>query len=511
MLAAAIAAFPSSADVGNTPANARSMFRSPENQKVRRPAVAGSFYPSAAKEILSMTQGWLHPSGSASAPPQALIVPHAGYVFSGEVAASAYGRIPQGHAYKRIFLLGPSHRTWISGASVDTMYSAAETPLGRVPIDISLGKELMEKGKGVFTFKAEAHDREHCLEVQLPFLQMVFGEVPPIVPIVVGTERLDVLRQIAAALEPYFNGENLFVISSDFSHYPSYEDAKASDLYLADTITTGGLEEFLHALAQIDRKGFPGEDTAACGACAIAVLLSMMDTQGRDRFSAEHVMYRNSGDSPYGDKDRVVGYNSFVITRTEAEREASDGHLFHFTEEEKRCMVATARSSIRTALRLEDGGNATPVGILKEKGYGVFVTLHLDGRLRGCIGRFTSSSSLHDTIWEMARSAAFSDPRFPSLSRNEAGRVEIEISVLSPLKKIRSIDEFKLGRDGIYMIKGSRHGTFLPQVAEETGWSTEEFLGYCARDKAGIGYDGWKDAELYTYQTEVVKESELSE
>ena len=172
-------------------------------------------------------------------------------------------------------------------------------------------------------------------------------------------------------------------------------------------------------------------------------------------------------------------------------------------------MIATARSSIYSSLRLDYDGDDSPVGILKEKGYGVFVTLYLDGHLRGCIGRFTSPSTLHSTIREMAQSAAFSDPRFPSLSRSEAPRIEIEVSVLSPLKRIESIDEFKLGRDGIYMIKGGRHGTFLPQVAEETGWSTEEFLGHCARDKAGIGYYGWKDAELYTYQTEVVKESDL--
>ena len=109
----------------------------------------------------------------------------------------------------------------------------------------------------------------------------------------------------------------------------------------------------------------------------------------------------------------------------------------------------------------------------------------------------------------MAESAAFNDPRFPAVSRNEVSKLEIEVSVLSPLKKIESISEFKLGRDGIYMIKGRYHGTFLPQVAEETGWSTEEFLGHCARDKAGIGWDGWKDADLYTYRTEIVKESEL--
>jgi hypothetical protein len=221
-------------------------------------------------------------------------------------------------------------------------------------------------------------------------------------------------------------------------------------------------------------------------------------------------MYRNSGDSPYGEKDRVVGYNGIVVTRNgKAGKASKTDELFHFTEDEKRAMVATARASIYSALRLDYDGDDTPVGILKEKGYGVFVTLHLNGNLRGCIGRFESSSTLSATIREMARSAAFSDPRFPSLSRSEAHRIEIEVSVLSPLKRITSIDEFKLGRDGIYMIKGSRGGTFLPQVATETGWTTEEFLGHCARDKAGIGWDGWKDAELYTYQTAIVNESEL--
>ena len=452
---------------------------SKETQKTRKPAVAGSFYPASAKEIKSMLGGWLHPSGNdALTPPRAIIVPHAGYVFSGEVAASAYNRIPPGHQYKRVFLLGPSHRAGFAGASVDTVYSFAETPLGKVPIDTSLGKRLISEGKGAFTFWSEAaHDGEHCLEVQLPFLQMVFGDVPPIVPIVIGTERLSVIQNIAKALEPYFNEDNLFIISSDFSHYPSYEDARSSDLYLAETITTGGLEEFLKALRQIDKQDFPGQGTAACGACAIAVLLEMMDAQGRDSFSAEHVMYRNSGDSIYGDKDRVVGYNSIVFT--------SSDHLFHFTQEEKEKMIATARASIYSYLGLKYDGDDSPVGVLKEKGYGVFVTLNLNGNLRGCIGRFTSPSSLHSTIRDMARSAAFDDPRFPALSKKEAPEIEIEVSVLSPLKRIQSIDEFKLGRDGIYMIKGYNHGTFLPQVAKETGWNTEEFLGHCARDKAG--------------------------
>ena len=448
-----------------------------------------------------MLSAWLHPSEGGDAP-QAVIVPHAGYVFSGEVAASAFSRIPAGHSYKRIFLLGPSHRVGFTGASVDTLYDYAETPLGQIPIDVSTGEALIRNGNGSFVCRRDAHDGEHCLEVQLPFLQMLFNEVPPVIPIVIGTQRLNILEEIAKMLKPYFNEENLFVISSDFSHYPSYEDARKSDLYLAEAITSGGLKEFLKALMQIDRMEYTGQDTAACGANAIAVLLSILDDLGRERVDTEHVMYRNSGDSPYGNKNRVVGYNSFVFTRR-AE------HIFHFSDEEKKAMIATARAGIHSSLGLDFDGDDTPVGILKEKGYGVFVTLRMDGRLRGCIGRFSSDDTLAATIRAMALSAAFSDPRFPSLSRKEAPRVEIEVSVLSPLKKIGSVEEFKLGRDGIYMIKGGRHGTFLPEVAEETGWTTEEFLGHCARDKAGIGWDGWKDAELYTYQAEVVNESSL--
>lgn len=233
--------------------NTFAMSRYPESQKVRKPAVAGSFYPVSSKEIKSMLGPWMHPSGNVA--PQALIVPHAGYVFSGEVAASAFNQIPRGHRYERIFLLGPSHRVGFNAASVDTLYSFAETPLGQVPIDVAIGKELIKRGEEAFTFRSDAHDREHCLEVQLPLMQMAFDEVPPIVPIVIGSQHLDVLQQIAEVLEPYFTPENLFVISSDFSHYPSYEDAKKSDLFLAETITSGGLEDFLKALTSIDKMG----------------------------------------------------------------------------------------------------------------------------------------------------------------------------------------------------------------------------------------------------------------
>jgi len=140
---------------------------------------------------------------------------------------------------------------------------------------------------------------------------------------------------------------------------------------------------------------------------------------------------------------------------------------------------------------------------------GAFVTLRKNGGLRGCIGRFDASVPLFKVVQQMAVSSSTEDYRFTPVSANEISGLEIEISVLTPMRRIKSIDEFQLGKHGIYMRKGTRAGTFLPQVAAETGWSKDEFLGHCARDKAGIGWNGWKDAELYVYEALIFSEKEL--
>ncbi len=183
---------------------------------------------------------------------------------------------------------------------------------------------------------------------------------------------------------------------------------------------------------------------------------------------------------------------------------------FSLTKEEKRKLLNLVRQSI--GIFINSGGTYSPdkgdfPGRLSEK-LGAFVTLHLGVHLRGCIGIFTSDKPLYQTVSGMALAAAFDDPRFPPLSKAELDKVDIEISVLSPLKKIDSIDQFEIGVHGIYMTKGRRSGPFLPQVAHETGWTKEEFLGHCSRDKAGLGWDGWKEADLYIYSALVFGEKE---
>jgi len=545
----------------------------------------------------------------------ALIVPHAGYYFSGNVAATAFATLDPKRHFKRVFLIGPSHYEWLDGASVNTADDAYETPLGRVWVDRETGRSLCD-ADSVFAYNPKAHDREHCLEVQLPFLQRQMAEVPPIVPIIVSTNSEAKLRRIAYALQPYFNDDNLFVISSDFSHYPSYKDAVEVDSRTRKAIESRDVEQFISVLERNARSGKHNLATSACGEYAIITLMLMM---GRNEV-VDHLLYQNSGDVEHGDKNRVVGYHAFAIYRNKpAKGDVRHDTDFFLTDEEKNMLKAIAWQSLRSAFRngntssdvsfpdfaasdvtspnpsWEEGGSnphtqqspggngisnphtqqspllsggdgggpasqiissrlrercggsnphtqqspggnggsnphtqQSPGGNgmsnphtqqspllpggdgggpasqiissrLRER-CGAFVTLTKRGQLRGCIGHFGEDTPLYEMVYRMARAAAFEDPRFHELREEELDDIDIEISVLTPMRRIYSLDEFELHRHGLYIRKGYRSGTFLPQVADEVNWTKEEFVGHCSRDKAGLGWDGWRDAELYVYE-----------
>jgi AmmeMemoRadiSam system protein B/AmmeMemoRadiSam system protein A len=444
----------------------------------------------------------------------ALIVPHAGYYYSGNVAASAYMALNPKQPYKRIFLLGPSHHEWLDGASVNTEADYYATPLGDVKVDRETGMALTttdgtdltdfdsaKDSERVFFYRAEAHDREHCLEVQLPFLQRRLGDVPPIVPIIISTNDFQKLSRMAEALKPYFTDENLFVISSDFSHYPTYEDAYEADGKTGKAIESGDVGQFIAAIEENARSGKRNLATSACGEFAIITLMLMLDST----YEVKHLMYQNSGDIGDTDHSRVVGYHSFVIMRN-----GNDGNGrtrtntdFVLSENDKKMLKEIALQSIKDSL---DGKSVSFRDSLMQnypmlsKKCGAFVSLHKHGHLRGCIGHFGEDTPLYEIVAEMARAAAFEDPRFMPVSREELDDIDIEISVLTPMRRIQSLDEFELHRHGIYIRKGYRSGTFLPQVADEVNWTKEEFVGHCSQDKAGLGWNGWKDAELYVYE-----------
>ena len=459
-----------------------------------RPATqANRFYTGDPKELSEEVDSFLalHRGATVYHDVAALIVPHAGYYFSGNVAATAYMSIPADKPYKRIFLLGPSHHEWLDGASVNTEADYYATPLGLVKVDHETALRLA-KADHVFSYNPKAHDREHCLEVQLPFLQRRFGEdaVPPIVPIIISTNDFRKLQQIADVLKPYFTDENLFVVSSDFSHYPSYEDAYEVDAKTGKAIETGDVEQFFAVLEENARSGKRNLATSACGELAIATLMLMMD----NAYEVHHLLYQNSGDIDNDDHSQVVGYHAFAMVR------ATTSQTFSLSDEEKRKLKEIALTSIRDSL--DDRRIAEPKGLTKtlESKCGAFVSLHKQGRLRGCIGHFGEDTALHEIVAEMARAAAFEDPRFMPVTKEELDDIDIEISVLTPMRRIQSLNEFQLHRHGIYIRRGYRSGTFLPQVADEVNWTKEEFVSHCAQDKAGIGWDGWRDAELYVYE-----------
>ena len=478
-------------------------------EPVVRPATqAGRFYDGNAERLSHEVDSFLtlHAQDKQYQNVAAIIVPHAGYYFSGNVAATAYMSLPKDKPYKRIFLLGPSHHEWLDGASVNSEADYYETPLGRVKVDREMVEKLLTldndgaDSASVFSYRPEAHDREHCLEVQLPLLQRRFDEVPPIVPIIISTNDFTKLKRIAEALEPYFTDENLFIVSSDFSHYPSYEDACKVDAKTGKAVESGEVEAFIATIDGNAKSGIRNLATSACGGFPIITLMLMLDSS----YEVKHLLYKNSGDVDDSDLSRVVGYHAFAILRGE-------NKTFSLSDDEKKILKDIAYNSIKDSLDGKPISQLSPLTIPEQSSptrslshlysnCGAFVSLHKQGRLRGCIGHFGEDTPLHEIVAEMARAAAFEDPRFSPLRREELDNVDIEISVLTPMRRIRSLDEFELHRHGIYIRKGYRSGTFLPQVADEVNWTKEEFVGHCSQDKAGLGWDGWRDAELYVYE-----------
>jgi hypothetical protein len=485
----------------------RSIVSADNSSTDRKPAGAGQFYPASKTDLAKMLKELHSKAVTAKGIKNiiALISPHAGYVYSGVVAASTYNQLDPTGAYDDIFILGPSHHVGFEGAAVYTKGNFI-TPLGTVEVDKELGERLM-KANGLFTDRADAHLQEHSVEVQLPFLQSRLRKPFKIVPIVIGASNPQTLEKIAATLRPFLNPRNLFIISTDFSHYPSYENAGKVDKATAEAIISNSPDRFLSAIRENDRLAIPNLATSACGSSCILTLLYMTRESPDAKF--ELIQYRNSGDVEIGDKGWVVGYCAIAVSKADGKSEGD-------TRLSKTCKTALLKIARSTVEQYVQANRLPPIDTTRlpkelKTARGAFVTLNKNHALRGCIGRFAPDEPLYKVVQDMAVAAATQDYRFPPVGKDELKDLEVEISVLTPMRRVHSVDEIELGRHGIYLRKGNRSGTFLPQVATETGWSKEEFLGHCARDKAGIGWDGWKDAEIYVYEAEIFSEHEAAE
>lgn len=278
----------------------------------REPAVAGSFYPDLEnelkKEILILLGGALPNRGKDV---KALIVPHAGYVFSGEVAASAFNQLDKSRKYKRVFVIGSAHRNSFAGASV---YSAGDfsMPYGVEKVDVSVGEMLYRNNPFLFSSDPGHHEGEHCIEVQLPFLHYVLNPGYRIVPVLLGNVTAQECREIAEALRPWFEEDSLFVISSDFSHYPSYEKATEIDRITMEAIVSDNPDNLVRILEKNESLDVQDLHTSLCGWSSVLTLMYL--TSASHAYTYEPLEYRNSGDNAlYGDKDNVVGYWSISI------------------------------------------------------------------------------------------------------------------------------------------------------------------------------------------------------
>ena len=481
-------------------------------QTIHQATRAGQFYPANPIELKETIDEYLMKAKSIQIPGniQGIWVPHAGYMFSGQIAANAYKTLI-GESYDTIILIGPSHYTGIYGASVG-LYDFFETPLGKVPVNKELANQLIKKSSYIKD-QLEAHEYEHSLEVQLPFVQTVLPNTP-IVPIVIGRVPLNTCKSIAKTIHKLTKDKKILMIaSSDMSHYPNYQDAYEVDLRTIDAIMTFDVEKVANLEKFMMRKGFSNLECTLCG--AEAVYTTMYVCKDRDCKDVRVLPYANSGDIS-GERYRVVGYGSAVFYKEDKnklraqKRGGQDLEDIQLSENEQKQLFKIARESILKALKKEPQTqyNIADENLLKKRG--VFVTLTNHGNLRGCIGHFGQDTPLYRLVQEMAVAAAVQDYRFAynPITVDEMDKIEIKISILSSLKPIHSVDEIEIGKDGIWIKKGNRSGTYLPEVATEQGWNAEQFAEHCAVEKAGLDRASWKnDADMYIYSSIILKES----
>jgi AmmeMemoRadiSam system protein B/AmmeMemoRadiSam system protein A len=469
---------------------------------LKQPNVSGQFYPADPAELSQAVDAYLQ-----AATPEpfagdilALICPHAGYGYSGSVAAFGY-KLIKGASYKTIVILAPSHSYGFTGASV---YPAGKfrTPLGDLEVDSEFAGKLINRDKEI-NFEPAAFAREHAVEVQLPFLQRALKDFK-IVPIVMGDCTLSLCQRLAEMLKGAIGERKdvLVIVSSDLYHGYDYDEAEASDNLTLEFVKKMDAEGLYYGLRE-DKAQMCGGFSAVC-----AILLSKQLGYNK----SELLRHTNSAEVT-GRKIKgtwTVGYASCVIGQEKNQLSQDKEKNMLDTNQRKR-LLEIARSSIENYLKTGKKLEVSEPDPVLTKNMGAFVTLHERGELRGCIGNLAGTGPLYLTVRDMAVEAATGDPRFPPLPLKELKDIDIEISALSPLERVDSADKIELGRHGVLVRRGFNSGVFLPQVATESGWSKEEFLSYLCAHKAGLPPDAWKDksTELYIFSAEVFSEQDF--
>jgi hypothetical protein len=469
------------------------------SEKIRPALVAGLFYPDDPAQLGFAVDTFLAAVQPAKQDGAlfALLAPHAGYLFSGQVAAHAYALLKK-HHFERVVVIAPSH---FESFPYSAIYDgdAYTTPLGQIPVDKAFAARLAEKSP-LLRLSDSGHRMvqgrgEHAIEDELPFLQRTLGAFK-LVPIIMGEQNYDIERALGLALADSIKAQGaardpdtLIVVSSDLSHYHTYDQAVQRDRKVLDAIAEG--DHFSLS------KNFERGIWEACGGGPIVSAMIAANRLGANNNVI--LNYANTGDVT-GDKSHVVGYASAAFLRTEAQS-ASPTKTFSLALQEKDALLAIAKKSVETAVRqqkLYDLPQSLPKAF--EPARGAFVTLREHGLLRGCIGFTTPTKSLAETVRDVAAFAAAHDARFSPVTPDELGRLDYEISVLSPLRPIKDVQEIRMGTDGLLLREGEAEGLFLPQVPAEQGWDRTTFLEKLGV-KAGLSTNAWQDsnADLFAF------------
>ncbi len=476
----------------------------------RVPAVAGQFYPSDKKELSKMIDGFLSKTKKQNLNGKTigLISPHAGYVFSGQTAAWSYKQV-ESEKFDTVILIGSSHNYPVKGAAIWTGGNFS-TPLGEIEIDEEFTKELLSSK--IFQSNNNVHIPEHSLEVQIPFLQKVLKNFQLVAILINDEQSYKDVAEIIAKTISTSKKSILLVASTDMTHYPAKKDAETVDKNILDAIAKFNSDELIKADEKWMSKGISELHCTLCGMAAVITVMETSKNLGADK--SVIINYSNSVAAAYGDANKVVGYGAAAFIKTEqkstrAEEQKSEEKDFSLTKESQKELLKIARNSIDDYLttgKIPKFATANPE--LLNNG-AVFVTLEKNHNLRGCIGTTEAKMPIHQAVTQLAIASAVDDHRFSSVTKNELKDVKIEISVLSPLKKISSVDEIVEGKHGVIVKKGFRSGLFLPQVWEHPELSKKDsFLSELCRQKAGLEPDAWKkgDVDLYIFTVFAFKE-----
>jgi AmmeMemoRadiSam system protein B/AmmeMemoRadiSam system protein A len=471
-----------------------------DSGKIRQPAVAGSFYTADPDELAQTVDELLDGAKrrKISGRLVALVSPHAGYVYSGHVAAESYA-VLRGRKIDRVVVISPSHVESFRGAAVYDGDGYA-TPLGVVRVDTDFAARLAAASPAISkSGSGHEHARgargEHALEIQLPFLQRVLGDGFRLVPVVMGDQKYETCRALGIALADLIGDDDatIVVASSDLSHFHDYDEAVRLDRQVLSAIESWDYYSLSRNIAT--------RTWEACGGGPIVTVMMAAERLGARR--ATLLKYANSGDVPAGGRDRVVGYSAFAITAG-GESPGGDGLGVDITPKQKHQLLSLSRRSVETAVRSGkmvefEREDSAPLSAP----LGAFVTLTMDGQLRGCIGYVVPMKPLQETVRDVAAYAATRDRRFVPVSAEELSKLEYEVSVLSPLRRMTDIEQIEVGTHGLLVKQRDYEGLLLPQVAAERGWDRVTFLRQTCQ-KAGLPPDAWKDPETDVFMFSAV-------